>query len=150
MDLYEQVFKEYVAELRAAREEALRWWEPLLEREKARVGDAAAAEKSLRLRWPAGPTAYPRVIAVFRKYFLACSAINDEFWESHEPKLRNGSPLDHSLWGTEDAETEEESSIEQPRVILLERLKYVDESLADFMDRLVFIPIGADRDGRLV
>lgn len=148
MDLYANLLDQYVVELRAAHAEALTWWERLLDQEVARTGDRLHAEKIVRLRWPMGPTAYPRVIAVFRKYFLACAEINNEFWEATENIGDNVLPLDDSLWGVED--DDDESPIEQPRVVLFERLEDVDETLARFMDSMVFIPVGGDGDGRLI
>ena len=150
MDPYAHMFDQYVVELRAAHAEALAWWERLIEKETARTGDRLRAENTLRLRWPMGATAYPRVIAVFRKYFLACTEINNEFWEATEDLDDDASPLDGSLWGVEDDVDDDESLIEQPRVVLFERLEDVDETLARFMDNMVFIPVGADGDGRLV
>lgn len=149
MDPYADLFDQYVLELRVAYAEALTWWEHLVENETVLTNDRPAAEKSLRLRWPMGPTAYPRVIAVFRKYFLACNQINEEFWEAEGEINDNASPLDEALWSVED-DADEDSPIEHPRVVLFERLEDVDENLARFMDNMVFIPVGADADGRMV
>lgn len=148
MDPYAHLFDQYVVELRAAHAEALTWWERLIEKESARTTDRPRAKNTLRFRWPMGPTAYPRVIAVFRKYFLACTEINNEFWEATEDMDDDASPLDGSLWGVEDED--DESLIEEPRVVLFERLEDVDETLARFMDNMVFIPVGADDDGCLI
>jgi len=73
---YEQIFKGYVRDLSAAREDALIWWEQL----KTTAGSLPATdpvEALVRSRWPAGPVSYPRVLAVCRHYYLATVEFNE-------------------------------------------------------------------------
>jgi hypothetical protein len=148
MDLYASLFDQYVIELGHAHAKAVKWWNDLIEKETVRTGDRFQAEKSLRRRWPMGPTAYPLVIAVFRKYFLKVNDINNEIWDNLESMEDDVSPYEDSLWGTED--DDDENPLEQPRTVLFERLESVDETLARFMDNMVFIPIGADQYNQLI
>ena len=146
MDPYSDLFEAYVKALRSARHEALRWWGELLAREASARGNEAAAEQAIRLRWPLGPTAYPRVIAVYRHYYLAIEDLNRNLVDDEEGELR-AHPLDDTAWR---ADEEQAISVQHPRAVLYERLDEVDVELARFMDHLLFVPIGADHDGRLM
>ncbi len=55
---------QYVADFRLAKDHAEAWWSSLLEAETQRLGGSGAAEDSMNQRWPFGPRAHPRVIAV--------------------------------------------------------------------------------------
>ncbi len=146
MDPYRELFEEYVTELAVARNAALDWWRELTAREAAKFGSAESAELALKQRWPMGPTAHPRVIAVYRKYYLAVDEINRSIIDD-EGESFTSHPLDDSAWQP-DADGEEDW-IQHPRVVLYERLDEVDVGLARFMDAFVFIPIGMDSEGRL-
>lgn len=151
MDPYEKLFTEYIAELRTAKAAAENWWEQVVAAESERTGTRDSGEHAVRLRWPLGPTSYPRVIAVFRKYYLAVDSVNQDLEEELDNELKlEGSPLDDSLWGKRDEEEEDFDRLEYPRTVLFERLEEVDTVLARFMDSLVFIPVGLDPDGRVV
>jgi hypothetical protein len=145
-DPYAELFEMYLAELREACEEALAWWHDLLRRHVDGAADPEAETRRLRSRWPLGPVAHPRVIAVYRKYYLAVDAVNQDILEREETPM-DGDPLDARFW----VEAEDDGqALEHPRAVLYERLDRVDPHLARFMDYMVFVPIGADRDGRLV
>ena len=66
---YDAVLRDYVEEMRGAREKALAWWEALLAKEAAQPPGGPPG-LPVDLRWPAGPASHPAVIAVYRKYFL--------------------------------------------------------------------------------
>lgn len=100
----------------------------LLDIETRRANARNTAVANLKRRWPIGPTAHPYVIAVLRKFFLACEALNDEFADS----------------GDEDEEV-------YPHAFVSEWL--LDEEtddLADFVSDLTYWPIGLDSDGDFV
>ncbi|KXU83315.1 hypothetical protein CI15_29935 [Paraburkholderia monticola] len=143
MDPYAQLFERYVRDMRDAREDALEWWQQLANRELAITGDAATVECNLKQRWPCGPVSFPRVVAVFRQYFLECEAL--------EPPVATlgKEPCSESDWGVEDDNTNE-SLPSEPRQLLIEHLISADEELGRFMRFFVFIPIGHDASGRVV
>lgn len=149
MDLYAKLFEEYVIELEEAREDAIKWWNKVIQIEGEILGDRNKAEFFVRWRWPLGPTSHPRVIAVFRKYYLAIEDINRELLEKEEQGEFTFKLPEEGMWGINDEMAEQDSLIQHPRTILFERLEEAAEPLARFMDSLVFIPIGADSDGLL-
>src|SRR5688572_28644854 len=75
---HQQLFAQYVTELSAAKVAVDRWWEVLLRSECAIDDDRKAAKKRISQRWPYGPASHPRIIAVVRRYFLACERMNQE------------------------------------------------------------------------
>lgn len=58
-DRYDEIFADYVKDMRAARARALAWWQTL-----------GAGSAQTRARWPAGPSSHPAVLAVYRKHYL--------------------------------------------------------------------------------
>ena len=134
---YEELLKKYVDELRGARDAALVWWNDLLA--AADPNDPAAANAQVRPRWPAGPVSYPRVLAVYRKYYLACESLNEQRESAREDKEPAG-------WGELDEDTG--PPIVQPRALLLESVEAVDPDLSRFINGLPFAPIGTDDEGR--
>jgi hypothetical protein len=144
LDLYAELFGEYLPELRSAHSAAMKWWGEIIARETEPRGDPAAAEYAVRLRWPLGPATYPRVIAVYRKYYLLIDEINSRLMGDDQDVPR-ADPLDEAAWRSND---EPDIIMQHPHAVLYERLDEVDKALARFLDSLVFIPIGADHDGR--
>jgi hypothetical protein len=150
MDPYHDLFDRYVKELKRARDQALDWWDSLLANEKAKTDSPELAERMVRFRWPCGPVSHPRVIAVFRKYFLLCEELNEKLLEEQEKRgAQEAIVIPELAWGVEDEETEE-LLIEVPRFILIERVKIFDQPLGEFINDLVFVPIGADDRGETV
>lgn len=142
MSRYEQLFEEYVEELRAVRGEAFAWWEALLAR-NAPDGDIIAAEQRVRPRWPAGPVSHPRVIAVYRKFWLRAARINEEVlarWDERASAKRSH----RTGWGEQQ---EPEEGVVKPGALLTENLIARDRELYDFIADLVFQPIGVNYDG---
>lgn len=114
MTAHEELFAKYVEELREAVGFAEAWWKTL--RDSA---DDSTTSK-IRERWPVGPAAHPRVLAVVRKYYLKCDALN------------------------QDAPDDEES----PMLFVTEWLLEEDtEELAEFVADLTYWPIGVAGDG---
>lgn len=73
-DEHRALFDRYVAELREARELAIRWWDALVEAEPG--ADYEEREASARLRWPDGAPSHPVVIGVIQKYLRLCDELN--------------------------------------------------------------------------
>jgi hypothetical protein len=134
---YEELQQQFVEELKEARDAALAWWNDLLR--AAPAPDPEAAHAQVRLRWPAGPVSYPRIVAVYRKCYLACEALN----ETREAARQEAAPAG---WGEEDEDAGPPTI--QPRKLLIESLEAADPELARFMTGFVFSPIGTDDEGR--
>ena len=150
-DPYEALVAEYVDELKLARGEAEAWWSAL---QSAVGGEGASAERERRklsLRWPCGPVSHPRVLGVFRKYFLRCDAMNEELRNASAElaAAREREPITESDWGRPDEELDEPRLLE-PRFVLIERVGTLDADLGDFINGLVFVPVGMDAQGEAV
>lgn len=159
MTPHHRLFLEYVAELRLAQMHALTWWQDLARREAASVGDAQAAEQRIQRRWPFGPTSHPIVLAVYRKYFIACERLNESIQMQASPTQGASSEDD---WGVEDLnelaggdDVDREAAFwnslgpVDPPVFLVELLYGRQDDLGDFLAYLVYSPIG-ERDNRSV
>ncbi|MHC4469333.1 MAG: hypothetical protein ACYTDY_00755 [Planctomycetota bacterium] len=70
------LFDEYVTELREVAEQANAWFQALVDVEEERTGDLAQAEMNVKERRPVGPVADGSVIAVVRRFWLACAELN--------------------------------------------------------------------------
>jgi hypothetical protein len=73
---HERLFRAYVRELREAKLAAEAWWKKLIASEMQSSVSRNDALISVKKRWPIGPCAHPFVLAVLRKYWLECEAIN--------------------------------------------------------------------------
>jgi len=153
MGRYEDLFGEYVNEMRRAREAAIAWWKELISEEAARVGSAESAEWNIRKRWPHGPASHPYVIAVFHKYYLACEALNREWKELRKPgSLKPSADRGETSWGIQersDAPSDDEGPV-PPRVFAIDWLYGRHSDLVRFLADLVLWPIGIDASGRMV
>lgn len=121
------LFEQYVSELTPSVRSAQEWFEGLIEVEEERTQDRAQAEEAVRGRRPVGPVADGGVIAVVRKFWLDCAAINDEV-----DGIRTGEAV-----APED-------------FILTWLLQEGYEELAEFLSSLPFWPMGLDPDGHWV
>jgi hypothetical protein len=74
---HQQLLEEYVEALRSAKGAAEEWWKALLTSETEKAENRDHALQSLKQRWPYGTAAHPRVLAVIRKYYFACEALNN-------------------------------------------------------------------------
>ena len=147
------LFASYVEELRRAKTNAEAWWRRLVDAESEAFGNRQAALRSIEARWPTGPVAHPRVIAVFRKYWLACEALNREILELEGfPEDRRAEDTPHVLTPDlderdESGDTEEGEGEVYPHVFVDEWLiGGDDEDLADFIADLTYSPIGRDEN----
>src|SRR5262245_33593056 len=73
---HDELHQRYILELREAIGEVRVWWDELVNTCVDATGSRVAAAAELEKRWPAGPSAHPRIIAVIHKYYLACEALN--------------------------------------------------------------------------
>jgi hypothetical protein len=147
------LFEQYVDELSKAKKATTAWWRRLISAESAQGLSPQQAEERVRERWPMGPTGHPRVLATYRKFFIACEQLNNAVSAEYKKKLQEEDAQEIGGWGVEDpdraqsAESSddwgEESIIDPPR-FLVEMLVGRRDDLAEFMMFLVFSPIGGD------
>ena len=117
------LFDGYVRELRAAKQGADTWWNSLIETEAARSGNQILASRIVKLRWPVGPVAHKYVIAVVRKFWLACEEINGD------------AVADYRF---------------RPEHLVLKLLVPNHPELAEFLSALPFWPMGIDAKGNWI
>jgi hypothetical protein len=136
--LHKKLQREYIAELRPVALEVVAWWDAHCSTRWTEPTPPDAMSDFQR-RWIAGPAAHPRIIAVFRKYFLAIDALNIE--------LDDGDPNDDDgpAWGKDSDETETRYAL--PIDLLVNGLKAVAPDLHEIMQGMLFVPIGADPEG---
>lgn len=160
MTKHEQLFEHYVKELCEAKEFSERWWKNLVKSERSKAKVPEEADKRLRRRWPDGPASHPRVLAVVRKYWLACDALNgviarDSSLNEDEPGSKieyvlapSPEPEEGKEYSEEEAEEVEENEVD-PHIFVLEWLMDGDhDELGDFLGSLTYWPIGLDQDDR--
>lgn len=154
MNKYEQLFNDYVLDMRAAQAIAQAWWEALRVREQRPGSAAAEIEEVLETRWPMGAVSHPAVIAAFRKWALRCQALNDAA-EDEEDDDDDGAESDDEDWGSDDDEGEvvDLAALEapvEPRELLIEMLPGRADDLAEFLADFVFTPLGLGKDDRWI
>jgi len=70
------LYGKYRKELKKVLDEAEQWWAYRTESLKEEVGSAKEARIANWAEFPAGPVSDPNTVAVIRKYWLACAALN--------------------------------------------------------------------------
>jgi hypothetical protein len=157
MSRHDDLLRRYAEELAAAKDFAEAWWRDLTQpdRPPGDAGDEAAWR--VRERWPDGPASHPAVLAVIRKYWLACDALNQQLERERAGLVRKPPPdVEHSI-AVEDLDEEDEEEEEEdeddvdPHLFVIESL--VDgehDELAEFLGKLTYWPIGLDDEDRFV
>jgi hypothetical protein len=154
MTRHETLLREYAKELRVAKRRAETWWAESAKAIRAQTGDKKTADAVLRNRWPDGPASHPWVLAVIRKYWLACEALNEKI-AAEQADEDETSEREYAIdTGEEEDEDENERAAEEdeevyPHIFILEWLMTNEfDDLADFLGSLSFWPIGLDREDR--
>jgi hypothetical protein len=75
-DTHRHLFRLYLQQLQASKAAAESWWNDLITIAMKRIPDRALAEEKIRSERTLGPVASFHVIAVVRKFWLACAAQN--------------------------------------------------------------------------
>jgi hypothetical protein len=133
---HDELFEAYVVELRDAKARAEQWWTALQAAEQRR--DPSTGPK-LSERWPFGAASHPWIIAVYRKYFLACDALNQQRLAE---RARTPPHVREADWG-EDEEGPPPITQIPPRVFAFEKLETdATRDLYEFMIALIYSPIG--------
>jgi hypothetical protein len=131
----------YIEELRAVAPEVERWWQSSIARNVMK-GHPKGKSLDFDTRWPAGKSSHPRLLAVFRKYFLQAEAINATLYYEAQDK---GGSIDEGSWGVETQQPTREQVL--PIELLVEDIEDEAPDLFEFVEGLVFIPIGDDDSG---
>lgn len=126
----------YIAELRAVAPAIDGWWEELNNGPRA---------KFAQYRWPTGPAGHPRVLAIFRKYFLLIEQENEEL----RRKPLAAWPEDtKEMWGK--ASMGGERQIENPADLLIHDIPTLAPDVGHLALGIVFVPIGLDEEEEFV
>ena len=81
---HQALFRQYVKDLEAAKEDAEDWWESLIDTEEERVGDRDQAVENVNERRPTGLMSLGASDAVVREYWLKCDALNQKTKDPEE------------------------------------------------------------------
>ena len=151
MTRHEALLEEYASALRVAKGRAEQWWAELIVRIEGDVGSTDRAERAAR--WPDGPASHPWVIAVIRKYWLECEALNETIQREGGPPAQASEPeyflADEETDDRSDEEASEEEAEIYPHVFVLEWLMTDEhDDLADFLGSLSYWPVGLDQNNR--
>jgi hypothetical protein len=131
----------YIEELRAIAPEVETWWQSGIARNVMK-GHPKGKRLDFDARWPAGKASHPRILAAFRKYFLQAEAINAILYDESQD---NGGPTHESSWGVETPPPTREQVL--PIELLVEDIEDEAPDLFEFVEGLVFVPIGDDDSG---
>jgi hypothetical protein len=119
--------QQYAEELQNAKLAAELWWKELLASETKKRGGVKEATASIKRRWPLGPASHPYVVAILRKYWLACEALNEEI--------------------VANADNSGDDEVVSPPIFLCDfLLDGKHEKLAAFIAPLNYWPIGMEDD----
>jgi hypothetical protein len=142
MPSFADIQEDYVAELLGIRPEIESWWLALA---GVRSLDEIAPEP-VRTRWPTLWSGHPRVLAVFRKYYLMVDARNAEAAEIGD----EGLPVadDIGLWGKDDDLVP--ASYRRPVDVLIHEIDAIDEDAYQLVEGIVFVPVGLDMNNEAV
>ncbi|RRH97420.1 hypothetical protein EH240_20890 [Mesorhizobium tamadayense] len=138
---YQELQDTYLAELRSILPPILSWWKEHAVRPPAEMG-TGGNRNDFERRWPLGPVAHPRVLAVLRTYYLAVLALNREFETLRPPQ--DTTPRE-SDWGIDDEEADVPFVL--PIDLLVNDLESIAPDLYEIMSNLVFVPVGLAPDG---
>jgi len=75
---HRELFQRYIVELVPVITDARRTWNAVIEQFQQRTGDREKARRAALMRLPAGAAFDGCVVAVIRKYWLACDALNSQ------------------------------------------------------------------------
>jgi hypothetical protein len=144
------LLRQYIDELRTAKPLVNAWWSRLVAAQLARTPDQVTAAAELQRRWPAGPAAHPRVLAIVRKYYLACDGLNRQLRRKLEEDSRELVP--HFPDGERQSQDDESDDRPvNPAAFVGETLVSPDTAdLAKIVAKLSYWPIGIDSTGAYV
>jgi hypothetical protein len=144
---YEKLLSQYIEELRATKAPVNAWWSRLVAAQLAKTPNKVEAAAELTRRWPGGPATHPRVVAVVRKYFLACDRLNQQV-NLRVAESQRGATA-HTTNGTREESTEEEEDRPiSPAVFVGEMLASAKtDDLLKIVAKFSYWPIGTAANG---
>lgn len=138
MQEYHDIQNAYIGELDAALDMLNDWWD----RAGENTGLAEKTGLPRNRRWPTGRAGYPRVIAIFRKYFLQVDELND--WNQIAFDGFDSKATEEELWS---GPVEEPTLFHRnPRDLLIFDLRDIRHDLFEIMQGMVFVPIGLNHN----
>ncbi|RUZ73160.1 hypothetical protein EN943_28115 [Mesorhizobium sp. M7A.F.Ca.US.006.01.1.1] len=142
-DTLQAIQAAYISELKKEVPRIKKWWtKSMKDNTEKRYPDKLIVD--FDLRWPSGMGGHPRLIEIFRRYFLAAEARNLELEEAGRQYEQK--PVTEE-WGLD---TEPPSRENVPPIdLLLNDLASEHQDLHRVMRTMQFIPIGM-RDGEIV
>jgi hypothetical protein len=134
---YGELQERYIGEMRRILPDLFAWWDG---RSSGRFDEPNDFDR----RWPAGLVAHPRVLDVFRRYFLLVERINIE---NERPPEDPRSALDEASWGQDPPA--DRRNYTRPIDLLVNDLEDEAEDVWEVVQGIVFIPVGVDPEGEL-
>lgn len=123
----------YITELRAIAPPIDAWWQNL------------NSDPRAKYRWPTGPGGHPRVLAVFRKYFLLIEELNEEL------RCRPlGSPPENREETRGQQSPGESQQIEKPVDLLINDIPNLAPDVGHLALGIAFVPIGLNEKKEFV
>jgi hypothetical protein len=146
---YEALRSQYIHELRVAKSDVNDWWAALVERTLQLTNhNKIEAARELRRRWPVGPAAHPRILAIVRKYFLACDQLNQVIDKEQNDDLHQLVP--HRLATFTEQEQEPDQTVSPGILVGESLLTPATDDLAKIVGQLTYWPVGVDEQGAYV
>jgi hypothetical protein len=127
-----EIQQRYVAELRGILPDVMTWWNEALDH---------VSPETLWAHWPTGPSGHPRVLHVFRKYFLAIEAMNRNAEESFQEDLDKPGT---DMWGIRDLGVAPD--LVRPVDALILEIPDVAPDLSEIVRGICFVPVGLDHN----
>jgi hypothetical protein len=137
---YEALRASYIAELDSEMTGLVSWWEEIGDEHGLR-DDLPRAKK-----WPTGIAGHPRVIEIFRRYYLAIDELND--WNEIDWQSRQVEHAVEDLWsGTVE---DPDRLFARPQDLLIHDLAGDRPDLHEIMQGIAMVPIGMNHNKDLV
>lgn len=138
-NMFDDIFARYVADLDVVLPEVQAWYDRLKATPKY-----ASGRFSLDDIWPGLLASHPRVIAIFRAYFLELSILIERLDIAEEEE--DDEEPEEDDWGTdeEDDEDDEDERPSQPKHVLMEQLRAERPDLFAHFRQFLFTPVGLE------
>lgn len=133
----EEIQRAYIEEMLGIQPELIKWWMKVARLQK--INDAPPPE--VANRWPTAFSGHPRVIEIFRRYFLEIEERNRQMLE------KAGKPTpprdSEDMWGKWDMG--DEVDYHAPADILIFEAGELEPNIAKMVAGIVFVPVGLNQ-----
>ena len=137
MRSFEDIQQAYIDELRALQPELIAWWKRLTGINE--LGDPVPQD--IANRWPTAYSGHPRMLAVFRRYYLEIDDLNYEGLEKAKEPVPEKS--NDELWGTND--NGEPVAYRRPVDLLILEIGPKAPDIHKLVAGIVFVPVGLNQ-----